>query len=109
MGRPCWPDFFKLFTSSEMLGPRRMGLLLPAVMAAVVAAAVVEGKFWTLMGELERREKEEVERLGDSRLKGVANTELASSAAESTAAEDDRRRGARDDSEGEDLSRDEPG
>ena len=32
---------------------------------------VVVGMFSTLMGELERREKEEVDRLGDSRRSGV--------------------------------------
>ncbi len=42
--------------------------------ATELAAAAVLSTFWTLMGELERREKEEVDRLGDSRRKGVGKS-----------------------------------
>jgi hypothetical protein len=42
--------------------------------ATELAAAAVLSTFWTLMGELERREKEEVDRLGDNRRKGVGKS-----------------------------------
>jgi hypothetical protein len=46
-----------------------------AVAAATeLAAAAVLSTFWTLMGEFESREKDEVDRLGDSRRKGVGKT-----------------------------------
>ncbi len=45
-----------------------------AAAATELAAVAVLSTFWTLMGELERREKEEVDRLGDSRRKGVGKS-----------------------------------
>ncbi len=55
--------------------------------ATELAAAAVLSTFWTLMGELERREKEEVDRLGDSRRKGIGKS---GKPAASTAAEIER-------------------
>ncbi len=42
--------------------------------ATELAAAAVLSTFWTLMGEFESREKDEVDRLGDSRRKGVGKS-----------------------------------
>ncbi len=49
-------------------------LAAAAAAAMELAAAAVLSTFWTLMGELERREKEEVDRLGDSRRKRVGKS-----------------------------------
>jgi hypothetical protein len=45
-----------------------------AAAATELAAAAVLSTFWTLMGEFESREKDEVDRLGDSRRKGVGKS-----------------------------------
>ena len=42
--------------------------------ATELAAAAVLSTFWTLMGEFESREKDEVDRLGDSRRKGAGKS-----------------------------------
>ncbi len=50
------------------------GLAAAVAVATELAATAVLSTFWTLMGEFESREKDEVDRLGDSRRKGVGKS-----------------------------------